>query len=404
MRVLDQIKPTKRDETRVLKIIEKVLQNLDLKDAKLELGGSYAKDTWLKGNHDVDVFVRFPYDKYKEKDISDVLKSRLKKYKVVHGSRDYFQIKKGDYVFEFIPVLDIKSSKEAKNITDVSPLHTKWVKEKLNDADQVRLVKKFCKAQGVYGAESYIRGFSGYVLEILTVHYKTFFDLVKNVANWKKGIVVDVEKFYKNKGDILEKLNKDKLSCLVVIDPVQKDRNAAAALCEDKFDKFVAKCKEFMRNPSNDFFVERKISIRDLKLESGENNFLTMKVWPLKGKKDIVGSKLLKCFVYINKKLSEEGFNVINSDWEFNEKAIFWFYVKNGTIGLYKKHYGPPKKEKKHFEEFLIKWKNHEIKKDKDKIYVELKREHTHLKDFVKNLLKSNYVKNNVKKIKLKNY
>ena len=404
MKILEQIKPTKRDEDKVLKLVDKVLKRLKLGDLKLELGGSYAKDTWLKGNHDVDIFVRFPYDKYKDKDISNVLKNRLKKYKVVHGSRDYFQIKKRDYIFELIPVLDIKNVKEAVNITDVSPLHTKWVKENLNNNDNVRLIKKFCKAQNVYGAESYIRGFSGYVLEILIVYYKTFFDLVKNAANWKENIVIDVEKFYKNKEEALNKLNKDKLNCLIVIDPVQKDRNAAAALSEEKFERFVEKCKEFMRNPSDEFFVEKKISIRDLKLESGDNNLLTIKVWPLKGKKDIIGSKLLKCFIYINKKLNEEGFKVVKSDWEFNNKALFWFYVKNNIVSLFKKHYGPPHNEEKHVEEFLKKWKDYEIKRNEDRLYINVARKFIELNDFVKDLLKDKYIKDNVRKIKLKNY
>jgi len=180
MKILNEIKPTAVEKQKVKRIIESVLGKIKIDDAKLELGGSYAKDTFLRGNHDIDVFVKFPYKLYRDKDLSEILGKRLsRKHKRVHGSRDYFQLQKNGYTFEFIPVLDIKDSSQAKNITDVSPLHKKWVREHLKNPDEVRLIKKFCRAQNVYGAESYIKGFSGYVLEILIVHYGSFFNLGK---------------------------------------------------------------------------------------------------------------------------------------------------------------------------------------------------------------------------------
>ena len=132
MKILNEIKPTEKDKQRVKRLIESVLKKIKIEDAKLELGGSYAKNTFLKGSHDIDIFVKFPYRKYKDKDLSEILNKRLGlKHKKVHGSRDYFQLQKKEYTFEFIPVLDIKDSSQAKNITDVSPLHKKWVKKHL---------------------------------------------------------------------------------------------------------------------------------------------------------------------------------------------------------------------------------------------------------------------------------
>ena len=164
MKILDEIRPSERERKEVKKIIESVISNIKLNDAKLEIGGSYAKNTFLSGNHDIDIFAKFPYSKYKTKDISKELNRMLKmKNKKVHGSRDYFQFEKKGYNFELIPVLDIKNSSQARNITDVSPLHKKWVNKHLKNPDEVRLIKKFCRAQNVYGAESYIKGFSCYV-------------------------------------------------------------------------------------------------------------------------------------------------------------------------------------------------------------------------------------------------
>ena len=159
-KIIKKIKPKKID---VQPFLNKV--NAELKSNKLNaeavLGGSLAKDTYLQDT-DVDIFVKFNLA-YKNKDISQLLEKALKKFKPikVHGSRDYFHIKE----YELVPVLDCKDSSEIMNVTDVSPLHVNWIKKHIkNKADEIRLVKQFCKANGVYGAESNINGFSGYIL------------------------------------------------------------------------------------------------------------------------------------------------------------------------------------------------------------------------------------------------
>ncbi|MBL7148199.1 MAG: CCA tRNA nucleotidyltransferase [Nanoarchaeota archaeon] len=403
MKILKEITPTEFEKKKAFSKINSFLSNLNFRDAKLELGGSFAKDTWLKNNFDVDVFVRFPYDKYKTKDISKILQNRLKKAKVVHGSRDYFQIKKKKFIYEFIPVLDIKHAKDAKNITDVSPLHMIWVKKHEGYSNQIRLAKKFCKANGLYGAESHIRGFSGYVLEVLIIYYKSFMDFVKAACDWKEGDVIDVEKHYLNNKDVLEKLNKDKYSPLVVIDPVDKNRNAAASLSKEKFEKFIGLCRKFMRNPSDEFFKDKKIDIKELKLKSNGNKFVLFNIKLLQGKRDIVGGKVLKVFAYIGKKIQEADFKLIDSNWNFESKLL-WYYVKNEHLSEYKKHYGPPIKEEKHLELFKKKWKGYELYDDSTRVFVRVKRKYKEIKGFIKELVKNDYIKENVKGIRFRVY
>ena len=155
--VLANIKPEKEEKTQVNDFLAKLaiqLRKLRIK-ARPILGGSFAKDTWLKGDHDVDIFVAFDL-KYKDQDISGLLEKALKKWKVsrVHGSRDYFQMN-GEVGYEIIPVLDIKKQSQAMNVTDFSPKHVAWVnKNGKKFKDDIRLLKKFCKAQRIYGAES----------------------------------------------------------------------------------------------------------------------------------------------------------------------------------------------------------------------------------------------------------
>ena len=402
MKILEQIKPTEEEKRSIKKLIESVLKKIKIEDAKFELGGSYAKDTFLSGNYDIDVFVKFPYKKYRDKDISEMLHKKLGfGHKRIHGSRDYFQLQRKKYTFEFIPVLDIKDSSQAKNIMDVSPLHKKWVKQHLKNPDEVRLVKKFCRAQEVYGAESYIKGFSGYVLEILIVHYGSFFNFIKAVSKWILPVYIDVSRHYKNKEEALKKINKSKTSNgLIIVDPTQKERNAAAAISKEKVSMLINSCKEYLRNPSDEFFIEKKLNIKDLVVESGENNLLLGKIKTFKGKKDVMGSKLVKIYDYVKNKLKYAGFNVIKSGWYFNKDSLIYYIVKDEVLHDKITHSGPPLKEKRHVEEFKKKHGNYKI--SKGKIYVEFEREIKTLKDFSRKIAKDNYIKDNIRKIRFK--
>ena len=196
--VLEDIKPSNEYERDILdkakNIIDKI--NKSIKDAKAVLGGSGAKGTWLK-TFDADIFVKFNYNKFKDKSdkLSDILEKFLKKnFKItkLHGSRDYFQIRQEKFTFEIVPILDIKKAEQARNITDVSPLHSNFVLKHKNLIDDMRLTKQFFKAAKVYGAESYIRGFSGYVCEILTIYYGSFLNLIKTIPKWKEKTVMDI--------------------------------------------------------------------------------------------------------------------------------------------------------------------------------------------------------------------
>ena len=57
--VLNEIKPSSAEEKGVLAIASAVMQKIRIPNATPVLGGSFAKGTWLKGNHDVDIYVKF---------------------------------------------------------------------------------------------------------------------------------------------------------------------------------------------------------------------------------------------------------------------------------------------------------------------------------------------------------
>ena len=407
MKILEEIKPNKKEIDKANKELSSFLEELKkyIKDCEIVVGGSFAKDTWLSGDHDIDLFIRFPYEKYKNQDISRILKERIKNFnfKIIHGSRDYFQVSKKGFTFELIPVLNIKNIKQSKNITDLSPFHTIWVKEQAKNTDEIRLAKKFIKENNLYGAETHIKGFSGYTIEILVAYYKTFFNFINNAAKWGKREVIDIKKYYTDKKSVFSKINKSKLSTLIVIDPIDKNRNTSAALSSKNYFKFIQLCKDHLKNPDDEFFKRKKIDFKLLKNNYRNSKIAILKIKPLKEKKDIAGAKVLKILDYINSRLKHEGFTIYDYDVLWNSKVLAWIIIKDETLSEYKKHYGPPIKEELHLKYFREKWKNYKFKEEGNRVYIEIKRESRNIKGFLKNLIKNdNIVKENVKKIKVK--
>src|SRR3989344_3673006 len=399
--VLKKIKPSPEEIKKTAAVVESFLKNLNknFKKAEAILGGSGAKGTWLKSSHDVDIFVRFNYKEFKERsaDLSVLLERQLKKafpkknVSKLHGSRDYFQMEYEGIVFEIVPILKIKKAGDAKNITDISPLHAIWVKKNVKQKDDVLLLKQFCKAQGAYGAESHIGGFSGYVLEILIGHYGTFEKVLKASLNWKAKEVIDPARYYQ-KNTALFHLNKSKQnSPIIVVDPVDKLRNAAAALSEEKYQLFRKKAKEYLQHHSEKLFFKEEIDVKKLQ---GKKNLLVITINPLAGKKDVVGGKVLKVFHFLQQKLAP--FGISKALWEEN---TMYFVLDKKELPATLIRNGPPLTLPYHVKEFKKKNKQTFIKDGK--IYATIAVPYPHIEDFANHLLQEEYIKKKVKKIKL---
>lgn len=347
--VLQDIEPEQEYKKKIMENVNDMISriNKNSKDIKAILGGSGAKGTWLK-TFDADIFVKFSYKKYKDKSdkLSDILEKKLKrifpKISRLHGSRDYFQIKRGRFTFEIVPILSITKASQARNITDVSPLHSKWVLKHKKLQKEIRLLKQFCKAQNVYGAESYINGFSGYVCEILVVYYGSFLKLVRAACKWKEKTVIDVEGYYKRK-DVFRELNTSKLvSPLIVIDPVQADRNASAALSEKNFFGFISSCKRFVRSPSKKFFVEKDFSMDEIIKKYKKRKVVFLSGNPLRGKEDIIGCRLVKALEFFNRELLKHDFKVYDYGWHWGREVVFYYVLDSGKLPKTVERVGPP--------------------------------------------------------------
>jgi len=362
------IKPSEKESKEINKEAEKFIKELEKKikkrgiKADVFIGGSLAKGTIIKKQkHDIDVFIRFD-KKYPDEKISSML-GKIVAGKKIHGSRDYFQIKKGKMIFEVVPVGKITKPEEARNVTDLSYFHVNYIKKMMKKnkklGGEIMLAKNFCYAQGFYGAESYIKGFSGYALELLTCYYGSFLKFIKAVRN-KQKIILDPEKFYKNKQEILLELNEAKLqSPIVFVDPTFKERNALAALSQETFGKFKETCRSFLSNPDNKFFEKKDLG---KELKKKYKNLIVIEVRTSKQKGDIAGSKLKKFSDFLTnglKKYFEIKFKEFEYDDEKNIGKIYLSIIQKKDII----REGPPITSVEHLVRFKKKHKNCFIKK-----------------------------------------
>ncbi len=391
-------------------------------DAEIFLGGSSAKGTSLKKGFDSDVFIRFNYNKYKEfsSELSDIANKAIQectggRAERVHGSRDYFIYKdtkkNPNLVFEMIPVLNINHPQKAMNITDVSPLHVIWVKNYIKKnkslVKEIVATKLFLKSIGAYGAESYIRGFSGHDVDILIIFYGSFEALISAAVTWERNKIIDIEKHYKNKEDVFKLLNPSKLSPLILIDPIQPERNAAASLSIDKFELFKLKSLEFLTEPNKSYFVKKNFSLSDLKKKKIDGCIkVIFKIKALTGKRDVVGSKLLKVYQHIKKKIKSSSVQIVDSDWNWNEAkdAYVWFFITKESIADIKKspyiiHKGPPKQRDFDAKKFLEKYED--VYEENSFLFTRVKREFLSIDELAKYIINDKYVLDRTGSIKL---
>ncbi len=233
-------------------------------DARVELIGSLARDTWLPGTSDVDVFCIFPPDR----DLEDVVETTLEVGKRVvrklggDPREDYAhhpyvtgEVKVNDVTLEvdIVPCFDSPPDDPLTPV-DRTPHHHRFVVKNLDDPDEVRLLKAFLRAIRAYGAEARVRGFSGYLCEVLVITYGSFLDVLRDAAErWRPGFVIDpvgyVGDVYDNHDEVREAF-EDQDPALIVLDPVDPGRNVAAAVSRRQLARFIVAARSFLDRPT----------------------------------------------------------------------------------------------------------------------------------------------------------
>lgn len=280
--VLPAIKPSKEQaeaEARFSQAILKRIRSRVPPGCEVVLVGSMAKGTFLQDRKEVDVFVLFDRSVPKEsleRSVKNIMKVAFPGlgYQVSYAEHPYVRFRLDGHRIDLVPAYKISNASERISAVDRSVLHTDFVLKHLKGKriDGVLFLKAFLKANSLYGAEIKIQGFSGYLCELLIIHYGCFPKLMKEAAKWRRPVFIDIKKYHKNLRSAIEQFD----SPLIIIDPTDKNRNVAAAVSNESFKKFISLCKRFIKKPSKDYFLRKPETFEQkaARIGSGANLFI----------------------------------------------------------------------------------------------------------------------------------
>ncbi len=324
---------------RLKEIVEQYIASHGI-EIEARFAGSFSKGTFLS-DPDLDLFLLFPEDVPEE----DLKRIGLQAGEdILHGQRMFSDHPYTRGVFEgidvdMVPCYRLENTSKLKSAVDRTPFHTAFIKANLDDSgkDQVRLLKKFMKGIGTYGAEQDSRGFSGYLCELLIVKFGTFRGLLEHACRWKEGTCFAITE----KGPSM-------VAPLVVYDPVDPRRNVASAVHVDTLSKFIVASKAYLDEPRMEFFFPRPrdpMSRDELsaRAELHGSRLISAVFRRPDAIEDNLYSQLWKTQIALSKKLDEFSFNVLRAVHDMDEHRLtIVFEIERDVISKTYRHRGPP--------------------------------------------------------------
>ncbi len=336
----------------VLSVLKREVESR-YKGVEVSLQGSIAKNTWLSGARDIDVFVIFPRDYSMSvferllSDVIDVAGRYNMSWVIRYAQHPYVQLRYRGFEIDVVPCFRMYRGEKPITAADRTPLHTEYVKSKLSQemTVEVRLLKRFLKRLNIYGAELKVEGFSGYLAELLIIRYGSFINLIRDVASsWRPGdVIIDIESHYAGNVKMLRKMFRD--AVLIVVDPVDPRRNVAASVSLRALSTLIAAAKQFLRRPSLNYFVElRRWRADDLRGRVIVPTLLVLADYPRGVVPETVWGELKKFVRSLGDALRRSGFKVYNiGAWSDDEsKILIMIMAESLDLPPYEIHKGPP--------------------------------------------------------------
>jgi tRNA nucleotidyltransferase (CCA-adding enzyme) len=396
--IIADIKPTDPEKTRVELLSNSMISFINhtaMKegiDTHAMLVGSVAKGTWLSGRADIDIFLHFPL----ETPIESLKKNGLNLgYECIkkmggiseerYASHPYVTGRINGYNVDFVPCYSIENAEQLKSAVDRTILHTHYIQKHLKEEqiNQVLLLKTFMEGIETYGSEFKVGGFAGYLCELLIIEYGSFEEVLKAASEWKKGLIIDLEN---------HDTGNEFSDPLVVIDPVDRKRNVAAALKLQKMAGFMAASRNFLHNPKNEYFYPVSVSTdKDeilSKFDKKGTKTLIISFKPPKVPADAIYPQLKKTETSLRIKLEQNDFKVLESGYWTDEAEIALIIIEFSVwdLPIYKKHLGPQVWNYNHQKRFMEKYDDAWL--EGDHWVVNIKRKHTSAQSLIFSLLK----------------
>jgi len=370
-KVLGKVTPSPKEEEHILRLAEELRRKVQTAteeanvEAEVRVEGSVAKNTWLSKEPEIDIFMRLPTTMPRESfgtTILRIARKAMKGHEQIErfAEHPYLEALVDSVRVNIVPCYKMEKG-EWKSATDRTPFHTDYVKPLLNKeaCAQIRLLKKFMKGIGVYGAEIKVGGFSGYLCELLTLNYGSFEKVLKSFGQWKDKKIIDYENHYRGRENEIEKIFEEPL---VIVDPIDKGRNVAAAVRKERLDEFIVASRAFLKKPDLEFFFpsdKKAMTSEQLAqtLKSRGSALMFLKLGKLKAVPDILWGQLYRSQRNLRTMLKQNDFNVIrDSVWSDEENfSVIIFELERQILSPFKKHLGPPIEKNIECERFLRK-------------------------------------------------
>ncbi len=345
--VLASVRPTREERDHLCGLAEKILTTIAASGrAEGMVVGSVARETWVHGDRDLDVFMLFDpslsREALEEQGLAlarSIAGAFTTSYHEKYAEHPYINATIGDVDVDLVPCYRVESATRIQSAVDRTPFHTRYIREKINGlTDDVLLLKRFTKAGGIYGSDQMTEGFSGYLCELLVLHYGGFTPLLEAAVAWRPGQTIDIEHHAAKEFD----------EPLIVIDPVDPRRNVAAAVSLDKLAGFVELARGYREAPSSLFFTylpERCIMKKELAaiLQKRRTHvyaiiFPTPPLIP-----EVVVPQLKRSLLSLREMLGREGYPVHHAHYDMKpDRCMFLFELLAGELPAIRSHAGPP--------------------------------------------------------------
>lgn len=401
--VIARIRPDEGEKRQVKAVIGIIIAKINKTALERDIEahaisvGSTARNTWISGEADIDIFIMFPAEMSEEdlkekglalaKSISDRYEERYASHPYIHAYFYDAEVRT-EHEADLVPCFSVKDASLLKSAVDRTPFHNEYVTKRIPGLEEeVLLLKQFLKSAGIYGSEQRRKGFSGYLCELLVLRYSSFAALLRNASKWQYGERIEIEGGGKYKGE----------DALIVIDPVDPNRNVAAAVSLDSFCRLIDAARDFLACPDASFFaMEKKKEMSRAEFEKRIKERGTEFVMVLFEAPDVVEDilfpQLRKAEASVTNLIERNGFTVYRSDVSVEgDKAFLIFELLVWNLPQVKKHVGPPVTSKYHSEQFKSKYKPIHFRKriENGRYVVEVERKYTDVVGLLKNELRS---------------
>ena len=362
--ILAEIEPTpaltKRARAAANTLIAQAQREADKRriEIKPQLVGSLYKGTHLGEPIDIDVFLLFDRKTPREVLERDGLalgKAVLDHPQLKYAEHPYVHGKFQDFAFDVVPAYRIRTIQDRGSAVDRSPFHARYVRRHLKprQASEVRLLKRFLRGVGCYGADTATGGVSGYLAELLILKYGDLSKAVQAIAAWKPPVRLALE------GEAL-----DLGGPLVVVDPVDPARNVAAAVHPDTLDRLIRACRAFQAKPRRTFFFPnplKPLSASELRQRLRGKHVLGVRAPAPPGREETLLPQGQRLAAKIGRALEDDGFRVkARSAHRTPAGALLLLWqVEPAELPAVYAHRGPRVDDSTHAARFLEKWKKH---------------------------------------------